>query len=53
MPTKIQSPGIQRKESVVCHQADSEGDEDDLGWGQTFRDRRPLRRRLPAVVGAL
>ena len=42
----------QRKESAVCHKADPGGDEDDLGWGQEFCDRRPVRRRLPAVVGA-
>ena len=42
----------QRKESAVCHKADPGGDEDDLGWGQEFCDRRPVRCRLPAVVGA-
>ena len=43
---------IQIKESAVHHQADPGGDEDDLGEGPAFRDQRPVRRRLPAVVGA-
>ena len=40
------------KESAVCHKADPGGNENDLGWGQAFCDRRPVRRRLPAVIGA-
>ena len=43
---------IQGKDSAVIHQVDPGGDEDDLGGGQAFRDQRPVRRRLPAVVGA-
>ena len=44
-------PATQRKESAVSHQADQGGCEDDLGWGQAFCDQRPVRRRLPAVIG--
>ena len=43
---------IQGKYSAVIHQVDPGGDEDNLGGGQAFRDQRPVRRRLPAVVGA-
>ena len=45
-------PGTPRKESAVYHQAEPGGDEDDLGWGQAFCDRRPVHRQLPVVVGA-
>ena len=45
-------PVSQRKEFAVCYQADPGGDEDDLGGGQGFHDRRPGRRRLLVVVGA-
>ena len=46
-------PVTQRKESAVSHQADLGGSEDDLGGGQAFHHQRRVRRRLPAVVGAL
>ena len=43
-------PVTQRKESAVSHHAVPE---DDLGRGQAFHHQRWVRRRLPAVVGAL
>ena len=52
LSTAVYFPVTQRKESAVCHQADPGGDEDDLGGGQGFHDRRPGRRRLLVVVGA-